>query len=41
MSFLLAQTVLVDPEWHQGLLELTDERDRLARLDPVLRAVLG
>ena len=41
VSFLLAQTVLVDPEWHQGLLELTDERDRLARLDPVLRAVLG
>lgn len=40
LSFLLAQTIQVDPKWHQRLLELTDEGSRLARVDQVLRAVL-
>lgn len=40
LSFLLAQTIQVDPAWHQRLLELTDEGSRLARVDRVLRAVL-
>ncbi|MDH3270787.1 MAG: LON peptidase substrate-binding domain-containing protein [Gemmatimonadota bacterium] len=40
ISYLLAQTIQVDPRWHQRLLELTDEGSRLARLDRVLRTVL-
>lgn len=40
LSFLLAQTIQVAPQWHQRLLELTDEGSRLARVDRVLRAVL-
>lgn len=40
LSFLLAQTIQVDPKWRQRLLELTDEGSRLARVDRVLRAVL-
>lgn len=40
ISFLLAQTIHIDPEWHQGLLELQDEAARLDRLDRVFLAVL-
>lgn len=40
VSFLLAQTIQADPEWHQRLLETRDEGSRLARVDRVLRAVL-
>lgn len=39
-SFLLAQTIGVDPTWHQQLLELRDERARLTELDRVFRAAL-
>ncbi|MEX2467898.1 MAG: LON peptidase substrate-binding domain-containing protein [Gemmatimonadota bacterium] len=39
-SFLLAQTIGVDPSWHQQLLELRDERARLTELDRVFRAAL-
>jgi hypothetical protein len=39
-SFLLAQTIGVDPTWHQHLLELRDERQRLTELDRVFRASL-
>ena len=41
LSFLLAQSIRVDPAWHQGLLELQDEGERLGRLDSVFRALLG
>ena len=41
VSFLLAQTIQVDPVWHQGLLELRDEAERLTRIDEVFRAALG
>lgn len=40
VSFLLAQTIHVDPQWHQELLELQDETARLDRLDRVFLAVL-
>ncbi len=40
VSFLLAQTVAVDPMWHQELLELRDEEARLDRLDALFRAAL-
>lgn len=40
-SFRLAQTIGVDPAWHQQLLELRDETTRLAELDRVFRAALG
>ena len=40
-SFLLAQTIAVDPTWHQRLLELQDESARLEELDRVFRAALG
>lgn len=40
ISFLLAQTIQVAPEWHQRLLELRDEGSRLARIDRVLLTVL-
>ena len=39
-SFLLAQTIGVDPSWHQQLLELRDEPARLEELDRVFRAAL-
>ena len=39
-SFLLARTIGVDPTWHQNLLELRDERERLTELDRVFRAAL-
>ena len=39
-SFLLAQTIRIDPAWQQGLLELRQESDRLDRLDAILRSVL-
>jgi Lon protease-like protein len=41
ISFLLAQTIQIDPVWHQGLLELQDEAARLGLLDQLFRAVLG
>jgi Lon protease-like protein len=41
LSFVLAQTVHVDPGFLQRLLELTDEGSRLERLDRVFRAALG
>lgn len=40
VSFLLAQTIQMDPLWHQSLLELQDESARLAVLDRVFRAAL-
>ncbi len=40
-SFRLAQTIGVDPFWHQRLLELRDETTRLGELDRVFRAALG
>jgi len=40
LSYLLAQTIEVDPTWHQALLEQRDERVRLAELDRLFRAVL-
>ncbi len=40
VSFLLAQTIGVDPSWHQRLLESTDERHRLDEVDRVFRAAL-
>ena len=40
-SFVLARTVGADPLWHQGLLELRDERARLQELERVFRAALG
>lgn len=41
VSFLLAQTIQVDPRWHQSLLELQDEGARLGVLDQVFRAALS
>lgn len=40
-SFRLAQTIAVDPPWHQQLLELRDETARLNELDRVFQAALG
>jgi len=40
VSFLIAQTVQADPTWHQHLLELRDEGERLALLDALFRAML-
>ena len=39
-SFRLAQTISVDPSWHQRLLELRDETARLDELDRVFQAAL-
>jgi Lon protease-like protein len=39
-SFRLAQTIAVDPSWHQQLLELRNETARLSELDRVFRAAL-
>jgi Lon protease-like protein len=41
VSFLLAQTIQVDPRWHQELVDLRDEPSRLDRLDGVFRALLA
>jgi len=40
LSYRLAATVDTHAGWHQELLELTDELDRLERVDPVFRAAL-
>jgi Lon protease-like protein len=40
LSFVLAQTIQVDPRWHQDLLVMTNEVDRLERLDEVFQALL-
>ncbi len=39
-SFVIAATIEIDPAWHQGLLELRREADRLDRIDGLLRQVL-
>jgi hypothetical protein len=39
-SFTLAQTIRVDPRWHQELIEFRAEAARLSRLDAVFRALL-
>lgn len=41
VSFVLAQTIQVDPSWHQHLLELQDEGARLAIVDRIFRAALS
>jgi Lon protease-like protein len=41
LSFVLAQTVHVEPGFLQRLLELPDEGSRLERLDRIFRAALG
>lgn len=41
VSYRLAQTIGVDPSWHQRLLELRDETARLNELDRVFQAALG
>ena len=38
LSFRLAAVVRMDPFWQRELLELTDEQERLDRLDPVFQA---
>jgi Lon protease-like protein len=38
ISFRLAAVVRMDPFWQQEFLELRDEEERLARLDPVFQA---
>lgn len=38
LSYPLAATVDTVPQWHQQLLELTDERMRLDRVDEIFRA---
>jgi ATP-dependent Lon protease len=40
LSFLLAQTIAVEPGFLQRLLELTDEGSRLERIDRIFRAAL-
>jgi len=40
VSFLLAQTIQIETVWHQELLELRDEVERLDRVDRVFRAAL-
>lgn len=39
-GFQIAQAIRIDASWQQGLLETRTERDRLALLDDLLRAVL-
>ncbi|HEX2204390.1 MAG TPA: LON peptidase substrate-binding domain-containing protein [Longimicrobium sp.] len=39
-AFQIAQAIRIDPSWQQGLLEARKERERLALLDELLRAVL-
>jgi len=40
LSFPLAQTIQVDPRWHQELLEMRSEVKRLDRIDEVFQALL-
>jgi Lon protease-like protein len=40
VSFHLARSVQIDPAWLQALLELTDERARLERLDVIFWAAI-
>lgn len=40
LSFALARTLEIDPEWQQELLELRDEVRRLDRLDAVFQAAI-
>jgi len=40
LSFPLAQTIHVDPRWHQELLEMRSEAQRLDRVDEVFQALL-
>ena len=40
VSFHLARSVQIAPSWLQALLELTDERARLERLDVIFRAAI-
>ena len=40
LAFLLAQAIQVDPRWHQDLLVMRDEAERLDRLDEVFQALL-
>ena len=39
-GFQIAQAIRIDPVWQQALLETRRERDRLALLDDLLRAVI-
>jgi Lon protease-like protein len=39
-AFQLARVIRVDPAWQQALLEARRERDRLARVDALLRSAL-
>ena len=36
----LASTIDTEPIWHQGSLELRDERERLERVDHIFRVAL-
>ncbi|MGD2068836.1 MAG: LON peptidase substrate-binding domain-containing protein [Gemmatimonadota bacterium] len=38
LSFVLAATLRIQPEWKQAFLELRDERQRLERLDAIFEA---
>jgi len=40
LSFVIASAIAIDPAWHQGVLELRSERDRLDQIDELLRVAL-
>lgn len=40
VSFQIARTIQIDPEWQQRLLDLRSERERLDVIDALLRSVL-
>lgn len=40
VSFEIAAAIEIDPVWHQGLLEFRSEKERLAQIDELVRAVL-
>ncbi|HET7321048.1 MAG TPA: LON peptidase substrate-binding domain-containing protein [Longimicrobiaceae bacterium] len=40
LSFQIAQWIRIDPTWQQALLQLRSERERLDRVDPLLRTIL-
>lgn len=40
VSFDIASAIEIDPVWHQGLLELRTEGDRLDQIDELVRVVL-
>ncbi|MGD8699230.1 MAG: hypothetical protein PVJ43_08065, partial [Gemmatimonadales bacterium] len=40
VSFEIASAIEIDPVWHQGLLELRTECDRLDQIDELVRVVL-